>query len=107
MVQLCLRLTVAPDRVQDAVQTLRVIMRPATMARACAGTMLSAMVENPTVLCYTEDWLTEEALAEELRSPRFTQLLNVMESAVSRPSLEIRVVSEIRGLEFVELQRNV
>ena len=65
------------------------------------------MVESPTILCYTEDWLTEEALVEELRSTRFTQLLDVMESAVSPPSLEIRVVSEIRGLEFVEVQRAV
>jgi hypothetical protein len=104
MVQLCLQLTVAPDRIQEAIQTLRVVMRPARLDRECAGATLSTSVENPTILCYTEDWQTPEPLIREMRSSRFTRLLEVMESATDTPKLEIRFISEIRGLDYVEAQ---
>lgn len=104
LVQLHLRLTVAPDRVQDTVQALRAVMAPARFHPECVGVRLAADVENPTVLVYSEDWQALEPLAREFRSPRFARLTQLMESATEPPTLEIRLVSEIRGLEYVEAE---
>jgi hypothetical protein len=105
MVQLRLLAIIAPDRVRETIQALRVILRPASLDRECAGARLSADVENPTVLFYTEDWVTAEALNHQLRSIRFTRLLEVMETSAVLPSLEIRFISEVRGLDYVEAAR--
>jgi quinol monooxygenase YgiN len=104
MVQLYVRLTIAPDRVQDTVQALRAVMAPARFHPDCAGVRLTSDVENPTVLVYGEDWLALEPLTREFRSPRFTRLMEVMEASAEPPTLEIRLVSDIRGQEFVEAQ---
>ena len=104
LVQLYLRLTVAPDRVQDTVQALRTVMAPARFHPECAGVRLTADVENPTVLIYSEDWRALEPLTREFRSPRFAHLTQLMESSTEPPTLEVRCISEILGLEYVEAQ---
>ena len=104
LVQLYLRLTVAPDRVQDTVQAMRAVMAPARLHVDCAGVRLTADVENPTVLVYAEDWLALDALTREFHSPRFTRLMEMMESSTEPPALEIRFVSEVRGQAYVEAQ---
>jgi len=104
LVQLYLRLAVAPERVQDTVQALRAVMSPARFHPECAGVRLTADVENPTVLVYNEDWRTLESLTREFRSARFAQLAQIMESSLESPTLEIRLVSEVRGLEYVEAE---
>jgi quinol monooxygenase YgiN len=104
MVQLSLQVTIAPDRVRETIQALRVILRPASLDRGCAGTRLSAGVENPTILFYTEDWVTPEALNHQLQSTRFARLLEIMETSTVVPTLEIRFISEVRGLEYVEAE---
>jgi quinol monooxygenase YgiN len=105
VVQLMVRLTVVPGRVQETVQALRAVMQPARLNRDCICAKVCADVENPTILCYGEDWSTRDALDREVRSRRFTQLLEVMESSVDVPALEFRFFSEIRGPEFAESDR--
>jgi len=90
--------------VQDTVQALRAVMSPARFHPECASVRLTADVENPTVLVYSEDWRTLEALTREFRSARFAQLAQIMESSLESPTLEVRLVSEIRGLEYIEAQ---
>ena len=82
-------------------------MQQARLNRDCVGARVCADVENPTVLCYTEDWPTRESLDREIRSIRFTHLLEVMESSVDVPVLEFRFFSEIRGLEYAEEERAI
>jgi hypothetical protein len=105
MVQLYLRLTVAPAHVHETIQTLRAIMALARQRGDCAGARLCADVENPTVLNYAEHWLTSDALNRELQASRFGRLLEVMETSVDPATLEFRFVSDVRGLDYVEAQR--
>ena len=57
--------------------------------------------ENPHSLLYVEQWATEQDFESELLSRRFGTLLAIMESAPQAPELEVRTVSEQRGLEYV------
>ena len=48
------------------------------------------------------DSLPEEDLREQVRSDRFSRLLELMESASERPQLRFELGSETRGLDYVE-----
>jgi hypothetical protein len=52
-----------------------------------------------------QDWSSEAELKSHIRSSCFTDLLMLMETAVEPPMLEVHLVSETRGLEFVEAVR--
>ncbi len=105
MVQLTVRLTVPPERIQEITQALRVVLSRARVDRGCAGVHLSADVENPTILYYDEDWCSEALMEREINSSRFTRLMEVMESSTAPPVVEFRVFQEVRGLEYADVRR--
>ena len=55
---------------------------------------------------YVEEWATEEAMRLRVRSERFTQLLEVFESAQEAPCVQFDFVMETRGLDYVAEVRN-
>ena len=57
--------------------------------------------ENAETVRYVEEWASEDAIRLRVRSARFTQLLEVLESAPSPPWLQFDFVTETRGLDFV------
>ena len=105
MVQLYVRLTVAPERIQEITQALRAIMSRARADRECVSARVSIDVENPTVVSYAEDWLTAELMDREINSTRFTRLMEVMESSIAAPVVEFRFLTEVRGLEYADVKR--
>jgi len=52
-----------------------------------------------------EEWAAEHDLKSELRSSRFTQLAQLLESALERPSVEFSLPSGTRGIEYAEEAR--
>ena len=51
---------------------------------------------------YEEEWATEEAMRRHVRSDRFTQFLQVLESVPQAPKVQFDFVAETRGLDYVE-----
>jgi quinol monooxygenase YgiN len=101
VVQLLLRLTSRPGRLQQTVQALQAVMLPARLERGAAHTHISSDVGDGNVLCYVEEWPDVDKLNEQIRSPRFDRMLALMETAAEAPTLEFRFVSEVRGLDYV------
>ena len=62
-------------------------------------------VSNPEALCLEQDWSSEPELKSHIRSSGFTDLLMLMETAPEAPVLEVRSVSQVNGLEYVEAVR--
>lgn len=81
-------------------------MRSARAEKGFLASKLYLDAENDSTICYEERWANREDLEEQLRSPRFTLLLDLMESAKERPSLEFHFVSETRGLEYIATVRD-
>lgn len=106
MFQVNLRMIARPHDAVEAVKALRSIMVQARVERGHLASRIYQEVENPEALCLEEDWSSEPALKSHIRSHCFTQLLMLMETAPEAPVLEVRSVSGIHGLEYIEVVRS-
>ena len=77
-------------------------MIEARVERGYLASRIYQDVENPEALCLEEDWSSEPELKSHICSSSFTELLMLMETAPEAPVLEVRLVSEVRGLEYIE-----
>jgi len=81
------------------------VMFQARLERGCVDCQIYAETGNPQSLCYVEAWATPQAMESQLRSQRFGMLLAIMETAPEAPSLEVRTISEQRGLDYIRAVR--
>ena len=106
MVQLTVRLLVAPDRTDDIVRTLfRVVMRPAQELRGCRFAQVYQRVNQPGRVDYVEEWDDLAGLRPQLSGERFSRLLEVVEMAAEAPEVEFRCISETHGMDYIATQR--
>lgn len=105
MFQLNLRITAQPRRTAEAAKALRSIMVEAQVERGFLASRIYQEVGNPEALCLEEDWSSELALKSHIRSSCFTDLLLLMETSSDSPILEVRSISGVHGLEYVEAVR--
>ena len=83
------------------VQSLAKVMFQAKLEPACTDCRLYSENGKPQSLLYVERWATARDFEVQLRSERFGTLLAIIESASQPPELEVRTVSEQRGLDYV------
>jgi quinol monooxygenase YgiN len=105
MFQVHLRMMVQPRRALESVKTLRSITNAAQVERGFIASRIYQEVDNPDALCLEEDWSSEPELKSHIRSRCFTDLLMLMETASEAPILEVRFLSKIIGLEYIEAVR--
>ena len=105
MFQLSLRMTARPHHAAEAVKALRRTTIDARAERGYLGSRIYQEAANPEALCLEEDWANEQELKSHICSSSFTDLLMLMETASEMPVLEVRVVSAVRGLEYIEAVR--
>ncbi len=81
-------------------------MRPARAEKGFITCRLYFEADNANTVCYEERWEKSGDLEEQVRSPRYTRLLALMEFASEQPSLEFHFVSETLGLEYIAAMRS-
>jgi quinol monooxygenase YgiN len=101
MVQLTLKLRVTPGCVPNVIQALRAVMLAGQWHRGWMRAQSCRDLGDPGTLHYLEQWLTCEDAAREVRSARFSRLLELMEAAAEPPELQFQFISEVRGLDYV------
>src|SRR5262249_47120081 len=62
-------------------------------------------VGDPKTALYIEMWQEAAQLEVHVRSPRYQQLLALLDTAAVRPTLRFNFVAETRGLPWVEQLR--
>ena len=95
----------SPRRAGELVQALRSLIRQARAEKGFITYRLCLEADSADTICYEERWATQEDFEEQARSPRYFQLLALMESATEPPSLEFHFVSETRGMEYLAALR--
>jgi quinol monooxygenase YgiN len=101
MVQLTLKLRVAPGSAPDVTHAFRAVMLAGQWHRGWVRAQAHSDLGDPDTLYYLEEWLTCEDVAREIRSARFCRLLELMEAAVEPPDLQFQFITEVRGLDYV------
>ena len=107
MVQLYIRLPTVESETPDMLRALSRVMVSAQVDRGCGHAEVTRDAEDSSVLIYVEDWTDQEQLDRRIRSERFGALLNLMEACPVPPSLELRFVSKVQGLDYVASVRHV
>ena len=77
----------------------------AELERGCVDCRLYAETAYPQSLHYVEQWSSHQDFERQLQSHRFGMLLALMETASQASYLEVRTVSEQRGLDYVRAVR--
>jgi quinol monooxygenase YgiN len=101
MVQLVLKLKVTQARVLDVVHALRAVASAGQWNHGWLRAQAYGDLGDPDAVYYVEDWLTPDDAAREVRSARFSRLLELMETAVEPPDLQFQFINEVRGLDYV------
>ena len=71
----------------------------------CLNCVFSTELGARAAFTCIEEWATEKDLVQELRSSRFTQLAQLLESALEPPRVEFALPGGTRGIEYAELVR--
>ncbi len=87
------------------IRALAEVKFQAELERGCVDCRLYVETASPQSLRYVEQWSSPQDLERQIRSHRFGMLLALMEMASHAPSLEVRTVSEQRGLDYVRTVR--
>jgi quinol monooxygenase YgiN len=80
-------------------------MAQAQNHRECVGCYVSTDVASPDTIHYVEEWVTDDALREQMRSDRFQWLIGLMEAAAEPPQVDVQVVCKTGGLEYIREAR--
>ena len=84
VIRLTLSITAARGESWRLIDALRSLMLPTRRERGCLSCqlLLSSESSDPMRISYVEDWSSEEALREQVRSDRFSRLLELMEREI-------------------------
>ena len=106
MVRLAVALVAPAIGTQQLVHALRFLASPTRLEAGCLGCRVWTEDSDESTVRYVEEWATEEAMRQRVRSERFTRLLEVLESAQEAPSVQFEFVMATRGLDYVAEVRN-
>jgi quinol monooxygenase YgiN len=100
MVRLTVALSTSSSRsAHDLQEALRFLISGTRLEAGCRG--CSVWVDPDSTLQYVEEWETEADMRQRVRSPRFTSLLGIIESADGPPHVQFDFVASTRGLDYV------
>jgi quinol monooxygenase YgiN len=77
-------------------------MSQALAQRGCVQCHLATDLTDSDTLHYSEQWSSELDFRAQIPSEHFRRVLAIMEAAAERPRLEVQLVSDTRGLDYIE-----
>ena len=99
MVRLTVSLDAASLRAaQDLLDAFRFLIPATKLEPGCLG--CSVWKDQGSTVHYIEEWTTEAAMRERVRSQSFTLLLAILES-VRQPRVQFDFVTSTRGLDYL------
>lgn len=85
--------------------TLRLLMAQARAVEGCVNCHVSSDLHDPDTLYYVEEWMSEGELRRDARSERFGRLMEALELSARTPRVQIHVILESHGLDYIEAAR--
>jgi quinol monooxygenase YgiN len=96
------KIVASAEQKEVILESLRSFMGPTEVKPGCVRCSISQDLENPDTIVYTEEWHSETHLENHLRSPRYRELLAIIDSSASEPEVRFYTTGEIKGMEYLE-----
>ena len=107
MIHACLKVVLPAERRAEALRIVRSLLGPTSAAPGCASCGFYTDAQNENILCYVEDWETEEDLQRHIRSDDYRKFLALIDLAGEPPDLRFHRVSETFGIEYLSRVRSL
>ena len=105
MVFSVIKLFPSPKQYDQVIEILRSVKDLARPIPSCFGCWLSEEEFSPTHIRYMEQWESEEALNEHIRSELYRRVLAAMDLSAQAPEVTIYYATKTRGFELIEALR--
>lgn len=69
------------------------------------GCHISRDLDKRNMIFYWEEWQSREDLERHIRSPKYRQLLEIIELSAQKPEIKFLTITKTEGLEVVERVR--
>jgi quinol monooxygenase YgiN len=102
MVISTLRMSVPPDKRDEVLRTLRMVMGPTRAHLSCISCCLYQDVEDENLVSFVQEWESQEALEANIRTDDYRKILAVMELADAQPEIKFITASHTAGMELIE-----
>jgi len=101
-VRMTVRWSVARGEMSAISAALNSLLSETRAQPGCLNCVFSTELGARAAFTCIEEWAAEKDLMMELRSSRFTQLAQLLESSMERPRVEFSLPSGTRGIEYAE-----
>ena len=102
MIIASLRLSVPPEKKDEILRTLRMVMGPTLAHLKCISCSLYQDFEDEKIVSFVQEWESQEALDEYIRSDAYRKILAVMELASEPPEIKFVESLKTNGMELIE-----
>lgn len=102
MIIATLRMFVPPEKRDDVLRTLRLLMGPTRAQLSCISCRLYQEVEDANLISFIQEWNSWEALETHIRSNDYRKVLAVMELASEPPEIKFVEALKTDGIELIK-----
>ena len=107
MILATIRMTIPPEKRNEALQILRLMAEQFKVDSGCLAWHIYEDVQEDNVLMVEGIWRSEEDLKRHLRSEEYLNVLMVMEMALKHPEVKFDTVSTSEGMAMIEKARGL
>lgn len=100
-----MKLFVPHERRAEVRQALQAMQGRMELCKEYQGAWIQEVNSPRPYILYAEQWQTEAALYEHIRSPIYLYLLAAIELSTQAPDIRFYFVSETKGMELIEAVR--
>nr|WP_320050486.1 antibiotic biosynthesis monooxygenase [uncultured Desulfuromonas sp.] len=105
MVDVIIKMKVSADKRNEVLTTIKDLLGLIRREKDCVNCHCYLDVEEEDVVIFKQEWTTNEALANHLKSGHFKVLLGAMKLLSIEPEIRINTVVATEGVETIAVQQ--
>ncbi len=102
MIITTLRMTAPPDKRDEFLRALRLLMGPVGVEPGCLSCHVYRNAESENELIITQEWATQADLDHHLRTDDFRKVLIMLELSSEPPGIPFHTIIHTAGIEAIE-----
>jgi quinol monooxygenase YgiN len=105
MIDASIKLTVAPEKRKELIQTFKALLGPIRCEQGCISCDCYVDIEAENVILFKEQWKTREDLDNHLRSVHYSVLIEAMKLFSQKPEFSFNTIVSTAGADAVKIAR--